>query len=149
MSAKAPELVTVAIPDRAVSQPRWAPATEGRPRAGAKRSGYSGVLGDDCPGNIKAAGGRASRAIADGGNHPRDAGRDDIRQRKRLRFLFRHLRFRGASIKAAAGAAFSGRGRLFCANHPGADLPAWFSEKLVSLATPGTGSVDRLVAGRG
>jgi len=31
-----------------------------------------------------------------------------IRQRKRPRFLFRHLRSRGASIKAAAGAAFSG-----------------------------------------
>src|ERR1700687_2784357 len=42
-----------------------------------------------------------------------------IRQRKRPRFLFRHLRSRGASIKAAAGAAFSGRGRWFCANHPG------------------------------
>ena len=61
-----------------------------------------------------------------------------IRQRKRPRFLFRHLRSRGASIKAAAGAAFSGRGRWFCANHPGltrAYPPAWFSGKLVSLAT--------------
>jgi RNA-directed DNA polymerase len=61
-----------------------------------------------------------------------------IRQRKRPRFLFRHLRSRGASIKAAAGAAFSGRGRWFCANPPGltrAYPPAWFSGKLVSLAT--------------
>ena len=61
-----------------------------------------------------------------------------IRQRKRPRFLFRHLRSRGVSIKAAAGAAFSGRGRWFCANHPGltrAYPPAWFSGKLVSLAT--------------
>src|SRR6516162_9029905 len=61
-----------------------------------------------------------------------------IRQRKRPRFLFRHLRSRGASIKAAAGAAFSGRGRWFCSNHPGltrACPPAWFSGKLVSLAT--------------
>ena len=61
-----------------------------------------------------------------------------IRQRKRPRFLFRHLRSRGASIKAAAGAAFSGRGRWFCSNHPGltrAYPPAWFSGKLVSLAT--------------
>ena len=61
-----------------------------------------------------------------------------IRQRKRPRFLFRHLRSRGVSIKAAAGAAFSGRGRWFCSNHPGltrAYPPAWFSGKLVSLAT--------------
>ena len=61
-----------------------------------------------------------------------------IRQRKRPRFLFRHLRSRGVSVKAAAGAAFSGRGRWFCANHPGltrAYPPAWFSGKLVSLAT--------------
>src|SRR5207248_4293665 len=40
-----------------------------------------------------------------------------IRQRKRPRFLFRHLRSRGVSIKAAAGAAFSGRGRWFRSNH--------------------------------
>ena len=33
-----------------------------------------------------------------------------IHQRKRRRFLFRHLRSRGVSIKAAAGAAFSGNG---------------------------------------
>ena len=52
-----------------------------------------------------------------------------IRQRKRPRFLFRHLRSRGVSIKAAAGAAFSGRGRWFRSNHPGmtrAYPPAWF-----------------------
>jgi RNA-directed DNA polymerase len=58
--------------------------------------------------------------------------------RKRPRFLFRHLRSRGASIKAAAEAAFSGRGRWFCPNHPGlrrAYPLAWFSGKLVSLAT--------------
>jgi hypothetical protein len=79
-------------------------------------------LGDDSPENIKAAGGRTSAAVSaiiDGGNHPRDAGRDDIRQRKRPRFLLRHLRSRSASIKAAAGAAFYGRSRLFCSNHPG------------------------------
>jgi RNA-directed DNA polymerase len=55
-----------------------------------------------------------------------------IRQRKRPRFLFRHLRSRGVSIKAAAGAAFSARGRWFCANHPGltrAYPPAWFTGK--------------------
>ncbi len=61
-----------------------------------------------------------------------------IRQRKRPRFLFRHLRSRGVSIKAAAGAAFSGRGRWFRSNHPGmtrAYPPAWFIGRLVSLAT--------------
>jgi RNA-directed DNA polymerase len=61
-----------------------------------------------------------------------------IRQRKRPRFLFRHLRFRGVSVKAAAGAAFSGRGRWFCSNHSGltrAYPPAWFTGRLVSLAT--------------
>jgi RNA-directed DNA polymerase len=36
-----------------------------------------------------------------------------IRQRKRSRFLFRHLRSRGTSIMAAVGAAFSGRGNGF------------------------------------
>ena len=38
-----------------------------------------------------------------------------IRQKKRPRFLFRHFRS-GTSIKTAAGAAFSGRGRWFCSN---------------------------------
>jgi hypothetical protein len=73
-------------------------------------------------------------------------------QGKRAPFLFRHLRSRGASIKAAGGAAFSGRGRLFCSNHRGLTRgypPAWFSGKAVSLATRGTGSVHRHVAGRG
>jgi RNA-directed DNA polymerase len=61
-----------------------------------------------------------------------------IRQRKRPRFLFRHLRSRGVSVKAAAGAAYSARGKWFCANHSGltrACPPAWFTGKLVSLAT--------------
>ena len=61
-----------------------------------------------------------------------------IRQRKRPRFLFRHLRSRGVSVKAAAGAGFSGRGRWFCSNHSGltrAYPPAWFTGRLVSLAT--------------
>jgi group II intron reverse transcriptase/maturase len=61
-----------------------------------------------------------------------------IRQRKRPRFLFRHLRSRGVSVKAAAGAAYSARGKWFCANHSGltrAYPPAWFTGKLVSLAT--------------
>jgi hypothetical protein len=95
---------------------------------------------------------RRLKAIIDGGNHPRDAARDDIRQRKRPRFLFRYLPFRGASIGAVAGAGFSGRGRLFCSNRPGlkhAYPPAWFSGKLVPLATRAARSVHRLVGGRG
>jgi hypothetical protein len=92
------------------------------------------------------------RSSIDGGNHPREAARDDIRQRKRPRFLFRYLPFRGASIRAVAGAVISGRGRLFCSNRPGlkrAYPPALFSGKLVLLATRASGSVHRLVAGRG
>ena len=61
-----------------------------------------------------------------------------ICQRKRPRFLFRHLRSRGVSIRAAAGAAFAGRGRWARSNYPGmtrAYPPAWFTGKLVSLAT--------------
>jgi RNA-directed DNA polymerase len=61
-----------------------------------------------------------------------------IRQRKRARFLYRHLKSRGASSQAAHGAAYSARGRWFCANHPGltrAYPPAWFEGRLVSLAT--------------
>jgi hypothetical protein len=74
-----------------------------------------------------------------------------IRQRNQPRFLFRHLRSRGTSIKAAAGAAFSSRGRWFCSNHPGltrAYLPAWFFGKLYR-SPPGRRSVHRLVASRG
>ena len=61
-----------------------------------------------------------------------------IRQRKRSRFLYRHLKSRGVSSKAAYGAAYSGRGSWFRSNHPGltrAYPPAWFTGKLVSLAT--------------
>jgi RNA-directed DNA polymerase len=61
-----------------------------------------------------------------------------IRQRKRPRFLFRHLRSCGASIKAAAGTAFSSHGRWKRSNYPGmtrAYPPAWFTGRLVSLAT--------------
>ena len=57
---------------------------------------------------------------------------------------------RGARI-AAAGAAFSGRGRLFCSNHPGLTrpyLPTFFFGKL-HRSPPGRRSVRRLVAGLG
>jgi RNA-directed DNA polymerase len=61
-----------------------------------------------------------------------------IRQKKRPRFLFRHLRSRGVSHKAAHGAAYSTRGTWPRSNRPGmtrAYPPAWFTERLVSLAT--------------
>jgi len=61
-----------------------------------------------------------------------------IRQRKRPRFLFRHLRSRGVSFKAAHGAAYSSRGRWARSNFPGMTRgypPAWFDGRLVSLAT--------------
>jgi len=60
-----------------------------------------------------------------------------IRQRKRPRFLFRHLRSRGVSFKAAHGAAYSHRGRWARSNFPGMTRgypPAWFDGRLVSLA---------------
>jgi RNA-directed DNA polymerase len=66
-----------------------------------------------------------------------------IRQRKRARFLFRHLRSRGVSLKSAAGAAFSSRGRWARSNYRGmtrAYPPAWFTGRLASLATDGTNS---------
>jgi sulfopyruvate decarboxylase TPP-binding subunit len=46
--------------------------------------------------------------------------------------------YRGVSSKAAYGAAYSGRGSWFRSNHPGltrAYPPAWFTGRLVSLAT--------------
>jgi RNA-directed DNA polymerase len=61
-----------------------------------------------------------------------------IHQRKRRRFLFRHLRSRGVSYKAAHGAAFASRGRWARSNFPGMTRgypPAWFDDRLVSLAT--------------
>jgi hypothetical protein len=133
MSAKAPELSRSLLPKRAREPARWPQPPRSGLRALRPRT-------------------RRLKAIIDGGNHPRDAARDDIRQRKRPRFLLRHLLFRGASIRAVAGAAFPGRGRLFCSNRPGlkrAYPPACFSGKLAPLATRATGSVHRLVAGRG
>lgn len=59
-----------------------------------------------------------------------------VRQRKRSRFLFRHLLARGASRKAAASAAYCGRGAWYRSNHPAltrAYPPSWFEGRLVSL----------------
>lgn len=61
-----------------------------------------------------------------------------VRQRKRPRFLFRHLLARGVSVKAGAGAAYCGRGAWHKSNRPGltrAYPPAWFTGRLVSLKT--------------
>ena len=61
-----------------------------------------------------------------------------IHQRKRRRFLLRHLKAKGVSRKAAFGAAYSPKGRWFRSNHAGmtrAYPPAWFTGRLASLTT--------------
>ena len=59
-----------------------------------------------------------------------------VRQKKRQRFLFRHLLAKGASRKAAAGAAYCGRGAWNRSNRPAltrAYPPSWFQERMVAL----------------
>lgn len=59
-----------------------------------------------------------------------------VRQKKRSRFLFRHLVAKGASRSAAAGAAYCGRGAWNRSNRPAlqrAYPPSWFAGRLVSL----------------
>lgn len=59
-----------------------------------------------------------------------------VRQKKRQRFLFRHLRALGVSRKAAAGAAYCGRGAWRRSNLPAltrAYPPSWFTGRLTSL----------------
>jgi RNA-directed DNA polymerase len=59
-----------------------------------------------------------------------------VRQKKRPRFLFRHLLARKVGRKAAAGAAYCGRGNWHRSNRPalrGAYPPAWFRDRMVSL----------------
>lgn len=59
-----------------------------------------------------------------------------VSQRKRPRFLFRHLLSKGVSRKAAAGCAYCGKGRWVKSNRPGmqkAYPPAWFASRMVSL----------------
>ena len=59
-----------------------------------------------------------------------------VRQKKRQRFLFRHLLAKGASRKAAAGAAYCGRGAWNRSNRPAltrAYPPSWFTERMVAL----------------
>ena len=59
-----------------------------------------------------------------------------VRQRKRPRFLFRHLIGKGVSPKAAAGCAYCGKGAWAKSNRPGmtrAYSPVWFAGHMVSL----------------
>ena len=59
-----------------------------------------------------------------------------VRQKKRPRFLYRHLLRRGASRKAASSAAYCGRGAWNRSNRPGmtrAYPPSWFKGRLASL----------------
>ena len=59
-----------------------------------------------------------------------------VRQKKRPRFLFRHLLSRKVSRKAAAGTAYCGKGSWVKSNRPGmtkAYPPAWFRDRVVSL----------------
>lgn len=59
-----------------------------------------------------------------------------IHQKKRARFLYRHLLRRGASPRAAAGTAYSRRGMWHRSHRPGMQQAypnAWFHERLVSL----------------
>lgn len=61
-----------------------------------------------------------------------------VRQKKRPRFLVRHLVARGVRPRTAKLAAYCGRGLWYRSNHPGVTRAypnAWFHERLVSLAT--------------
>jgi group II intron reverse transcriptase/maturase len=72
-----------------------------------------------------------------------------IRQKKRDRFLYRHLRSRGVSSGAAAKAAFSHRGIWARSSSYGlskAYSNAWFAERLVSLAAEWQRRVARTTA---
>ena len=59
-----------------------------------------------------------------------------VRQKKRPRFLYRHLLARKVSRKAAAGTAYCGKGSWPKSNRPAmtkAYPPAWFRDRVVSL----------------
>jgi len=59
-----------------------------------------------------------------------------VRQKKRCRFLFRHLTSKGVSRKAAAGCAYCGKGAWVKSNRPAmtrAYPPIWFKDRLTSL----------------
>ncbi len=59
-----------------------------------------------------------------------------VRQKKRPRFLYRHLAAKGVSRKAAAGCAFCGKGAWVKSNRPAmtrAYSPSWFAGRMASL----------------
>jgi RNA-directed DNA polymerase len=59
-----------------------------------------------------------------------------VRQKKRPRFLFRHLKAKGVSAKAAAGCAYCGKGAWVKSNRPAmtkAYSPSWFEGRMASL----------------
>ena len=61
-----------------------------------------------------------------------------IHQKKRRRFLLRHLWAKGVTSRAAAGAAYNPKGRWFRSNHAGmtqAYPPSWFRARMTSLKT--------------
>jgi RNA-directed DNA polymerase len=61
-----------------------------------------------------------------------------VRQKKRQRFLYRHLKSKGVSPSAAAGCAFCGKGAWVKSNRPAmtrAYPPSWFNGRMASLKT--------------
>ena len=59
-----------------------------------------------------------------------------VRQKKRPRFLFRHLKAKGVSVRAAASCAYCGKGAWVKSNRPAmqkAYPPAWFAGRMASL----------------
>ena len=59
-----------------------------------------------------------------------------VRQKKRPRFLFRHLAAKGVSLRAAASCAYCGKGAWVKSNRPAmqkAYPPLWFNERMASL----------------
>lgn len=59
-----------------------------------------------------------------------------VRQKKRPRFLFRHLAAKGVSPRAAASCAYCGKGAWVKSNRPAmqkAYPPSWFDERMASL----------------
>ena len=59
-----------------------------------------------------------------------------VRQKKRPRFLYRHLKAKGVSHKAAKGCAYCGKGAWVKSNRPAmtkAYSPSWFDGRMASL----------------
>jgi len=59
-----------------------------------------------------------------------------VRQKKRSRFLLRHLKAKGVSLKAAASCAYCGKGAWVKSNRPAmtrAYPPSWFTGRMASL----------------